>query len=152
MTSPNIFTLEVSEGAISRITHLKPESTPLWGKMTVDQMLAHCCVAYEMVYENIHPKPNFFKQLMLRLFVKNLVVGPSPYPRNAPTAPAFKIVERKNFDYEQKRLIDYIRRTAALGIKEFEGKESNSFGKLSGDEWNTMFYKHLDHHLRQFNV
>ena len=24
------------------------------------------------------------------------------------------------------------------------------FGKLSGDEWGQLMYKHIDHHLRQF--
>ena len=34
----------------------------------------------------------------------------------------------------------------------FDKKESHSFGLLSVKEWNTMFYKHLDHHLNQFGV
>ncbi|MCJ8164098.1 hypothetical protein MKJ04_04535 [Pontibacter sp. E15-1] len=31
-------------------------------------------------------------------------------------------------------------------------QESHSFGRLSSQEWNNMFYKHLDHHLSQFGV
>jgi hypothetical protein len=39
-----------------------------------------------------------------------------------------------------------------LGEGYFNGLTSNSFGKLSTIEWNNLFYKHLDHHLRQFGV
>jgi hypothetical protein len=39
-----------------------------------------------------------------------------------------------------------------MGADAFEGKESNSFGKLTASEWNIMMYKHLDHHLTQFGV
>ncbi|MHA6250257.1 hypothetical protein ACXYMU_20145 [Pontibacter sp. CAU 1760] len=46
---------------ISRINKLTPETQRLWGKMTVSQMLAHCNVSYEFVYDDIHPKPNAFK-------------------------------------------------------------------------------------------
>ncbi|MEJ6792175.1 MAG: hypothetical protein QNK89_05425 [Lacinutrix sp.] len=37
-------------------------------------MLAHCCVAYEMVYTDKHPKPNALVRTMLKLFIKKAVV------------------------------------------------------------------------------
>jgi hypothetical protein len=43
-------------------------------------------------------------------------------------------------------------KTQNLGENHFDGKESHSFGKLLKGEWNNLFYKHLDHHLRQFGV
>ncbi|MFY7813596.1 MAG: hypothetical protein ACOVRK_00260, partial [Chryseobacterium taeanense] len=46
----NVFDAKVAQNYIDRINKLTPESQGLWGKMTVDQMLAHCCVSYEMVY------------------------------------------------------------------------------------------------------
>ena len=152
MSMPNIFTAPVAEGVISRIEKLTPESTPAWGKMHVAQMLAHCCVTYDMIYTNKYPKPNGVARFLLKLFVKNTVVGENPYKKNSPTAPAFLIKDERNFYAEQKRLIDYIRRVQQEGEQAFDGKESNSFGKLTKDEWNTMFYKHLNHHLSQFNV
>jgi hypothetical protein len=41
---------------------------------------------------------------------------------------------------------------ASLGKEHFEGKESLSFGPMTAQEWNNLFYKHLDHHLNQFGV
>ncbi|MEO8860628.1 MAG: DUF1569 domain-containing protein [Ginsengibacter sp.] len=152
MTLPNIFAEEVGGQVIHRINHLSPTSTPKWGKMTVGQMLAHCCVSYEMIYEDIHPKPNGFMRFILKNLVKSKVVSGVPYKHNLRTAPQFLMKETKNFDVEKERLINYIKKTQESGINSFDGKESHSFGKLSNDEWNNMLYKHLDHHLSQFGV
>lgn len=148
----NIFQKEDSTNIINRINDLKTDSTALWGSLSVAQMLAHCNVTYEMVYDNIHPKPNGFMKLVLKLVVKKGVVNEKPYPRNSRTAPQFIIKDNRNFDIEKDRLVSYIERTQELGEKEFEGKESLSFGKLTAKEWNNMFAKHLDHHLVQFGV
>lgn len=148
----NIFDKPVVDEVINRINNLTTDSKPLWGKMSVSQMLAHCCVTYEFIYENKHPVYGTFKKILLKLFVKNTVVSDKPYKRNNPTAPEFLIRDNKNFETEKKRLIDFIERTYMLGAAHFENKESRSFGKLSLNEWNNMFYKHLDHHLGQFGV
>ena len=152
MTFPNIFTDEVSAAVITRIDNLKPGTLPDWGKMNSAQMLAHCSVTYEMVYENKHPKPNFLMRFILKTFIKKTVTGDAPYKRNAQTAPAFLIKDDRDFDKEKSRLISYIVKTKGLGENHFDGKESLSFGVLNKNEWNTMFYKHLDHHLTQFGV
>lgn len=152
MTYPNIFTQEVSERIIARIASLTPQTTPVWGKMTVAQMCAHCCVTYEMVYENKHKKPGAFMRFILKLLVKPTVVGDKPYKRNSQTAPAFLITDERDFTTEKNRLIQYIRRAQQDGTAFYDGRASNSFGKLTINEWNVMFYKHLDHHLTQFGV
>ncbi|MDI9858304.1 DUF1569 domain-containing protein [Flectobacillus roseus] len=152
MALPNIFTSEVSQEIIQRINLLQKDSQPLWGQMSVAQMLAHCCVTYELVYEDKHPKPNFLLKFFLKSFVKNFVVNEVPYKQSLKTAPAFIITEQKDFEYEKNRLINYISQTQQLGEGYFDQKESHSFGKLSKTEWNNMFYKHLDHHLKQFGV
>ncbi|MDQ6530776.1 DUF1569 domain-containing protein [Flavobacterium sp. LHD-85] len=148
----NVFLKEDCDQFINRINQLTANTQPLWGKMSVDQMLAHCNVTYEMVYDNIHPKPNVVMKLLLKLLAKNKVVSESPYPRNLSTAPQFIIKGDHDFELEKNRLISYIQKTQELGEQEFEGKESLSFGKLSSKEWNNMFAKHLDHHFTQFGV
>ena len=135
-----------------RINQLTPQTKQLWGKMSVGQMLAHCNIAYEMVYTNKHTKPGFFMRLLLKTVVKSTVCGDRPYKKNLRTAPAFLIIGPKDFYTEKARLVGYLTQTQQLGEAHFDGKESLSFGKLSITEWNTMFYKHLDHHLEQFGV
>lgn len=152
MALPNIFTETVANQVISRIDNLKPDTANLWGKMDVAQMLAHCNVTYEMAYEDIHPKPNFFMKFILKMLVKNNVVNEAPYKKDGQTAPAFLIKTEKDFEKEKNRLIGYIQKTQKLGDMHFDNRESHSFGNLSVTEWNNMFYKHLDHHLSQFGV
>ena len=148
----NIFDPKDTKDVIARIDNLTPDTQPLWGKMSVSEMLAHCNVAYEMVYTDKHPKPKGFKKFMIKLFAKNLVVGPKPYKKNLRTAPEFLIADERDFNTEKKRLTDHLEKTQQLGAAHFDGKDSHAFGKLSEKEWNTLFYKHLDHHLGQFGV
>jgi hypothetical protein len=152
MALPNIFTKNVADNVIQRINALSADTQPNWGKMNVSQMLAHCCVSYEMVYEDKHKKPNAFVGFMLKMFVKKGIVNEKPYAKNGGTAPAFLITDERNFDVEKARLVDFIKKTQEIGENAFDNKESLSFGKLTKTEWNNLFYKHLDHHLTQFGV
>ena len=148
----NIFDKRVSDKTIGRINLLNTKSKPKWGMMTVEQMLAHCSVTYEMIFTDKHPQPSLLKKFILKTFVKNAVVGKKPYPKNGRTAPQFLIRDKREFEKEKRKLIRYIIKTQNLGADFFENKESLSFGKLTSKEWNIMFYKHLDHHLNQFGV
>ena len=133
----NSFNEQDTAEFISRIDKLTPTTKPIWDKMDVAKMMAHCNVTYELEYENIHPKPNGFVKLMLILFVKNSIVGQKPYKKNGQTGSQFLRLTNK---------------TQQLGETYFDGKESHSFGVLTAQEWSTMFSKHLDHHLTQFGV
>ena len=149
----NVFSVDTVGALEARISTLTPDKVALWGSMNASQMLAHCNVSYDMAYEpEKFPKPNFLLRLVLKAFVKNKVVTDVPYAKKSPTAPAFIIKDTRDFGVEKSKLIANIRKTQALGVQHFEGKESVSFGVLTSNEWNTMFYKHLDHHLSQFGV
>jgi len=152
MSYANLFQEEHLNSAIQRINSLTSETKPLWGKMSVDQMLAHVNVAYVMCYDKSLPRANGLKLFFLRLLIKNQVVGSKPYPKNGRTAPAFIINDSRDFEKEKASLISSLQKTQSLGANHFEGKESVSIGRLTADEWNTLFSKHLDHHLRQFGV
>lgn len=152
MAYPNIFTKEVTENVIQRINQLTPHTQPHWGKMNVSQMLAHCSVTYEMIYDNKHPKPGFLMKFILKKFLKKLVTGEQPYKQNLKTAPQFLISDVKDFAIEKTRLVHYLHQTQELGENHFDNKESHSFGPLTKTEWNNMLYKHLHHHLTQFGV
>ena len=148
----NIFELKETNTIIERINKLDAYAKPQWGKMSVDQMLAHCNVTYEMIYDTKHIKPNKFKTWLLKAIVKPYVVSEKPYKKNSRTAPGFIISDSRNFVEEKARLIDYLNKTQNLGVAYFDNKPSHSFGKLRSKEWNNLFFKHLDHHLNQFGV
>jgi hypothetical protein len=89
---------------------------------------------------------------VLRTFLKKLVTNEVPYKKNSQTAPQFIIKDEKDFEREKNRLIQYIQKVQELGENHFDGKYYYSFGNMTKTEWNNMFYKHLDHHLKQFGV
>ena len=148
----DIFSNAGAQRMIDRLENLEPEMTPKWGKMTADQMLAHCNVPYDMTFTDQYARPNAVVRFFIRIFAKPTVVGPKPYGKNSRTAPEFVIKDRRDFNAEREKLINYLRQTAELGAEAFDGRESHAMGKLSVQEWNTLFAKHLDHHLTQFGV
>jgi hypothetical protein len=149
----DMFNSQGKDRMIKRINSLSPDSKALWGKMSVGQMLAHCNVAYEMVHEPGKHKPlGAIDKFFAKLFAKGVAVGDKPYKQNSPTASNFIIKEPRDFEAEKARLIAYISKTFAQGSKHYEGLENMAFGKLSSQQWNTLFSKHLEHHLKQFGV
>lgn len=148
----NVFDPATVSELTSRINRLTPSTRPTWGRMSVDQMLAHCNVTYDMLYTDKYPWPGTIRRFLLKALVKRGIVGPKPYRRNLPTAPQFRMVGAKDFAAERTRLLEYLNRVQREGEQAFEGRESKSFGPLTASEWSTMFYKHLDHHLTQFGV
>ncbi len=152
MALPNIYDNSVAQDFIIRINKLTPETQPNWGKMNVSQMLAHCCVTYEYIFDERTDKPNFFVKWMLKKFVKKKVTSNDPYAQNLATGPAFIISDNKDYEIEKTRLINYVNRLVEKGESFFKGKASVSFDVLTPEEWNNMLYKHLNHHLTQFGV
>ena len=148
----DIFDQNVANELISRIEKLTPTTQAQWGKMNVAQMLAHCNVTYDMIYTEKYPKATGFKKFILKALVKGIVVNEKPYKKSSQTAPAFLITDARDFVAEKSKLMSNIDRMAKDGRTSFEGKESNSFGALTAQEWNNMCYKHIDHHLTQFGV
>lgn len=148
----SIFDKKDSDELIARIKMLDITTQPLWGKMNVAQMLAHCNVSFELCFEDKYGRPSALKRWLLKTFVKKGVVNEVPYKKNSPTAPIFKVEPDQDFDYEKERIISYITKTFELGAKHFQWKDYPSFGRLTSKEWSNMFYKHMDHHLQQFGV
>ncbi len=152
MALPSIFTLQTTTDCLTRLNKLTPSSQPLWGKMNVAQMLAHLNVSYDIAYGKTVVKNNFFMKLLLKLVIKKIVVSEIPYKQNSQTAPVFIITDARDFEKEKTILINYIKETEVKGAAYFEGKESSSFGILTSGEWSNQFYKHIDHHFKQFGV
>lgn len=152
MQISNLFDKSQSQTMIDRINVLTPSSQALRWSMTVDQMLAHLNVMYDMTYTEQYPAPGLIGKRLARAFAKKIVTGETPYEKNGRTAPEFIIKWKKDFEKEKKKLINYIIQTQELWESHFDQKENMTFGILSDHERNNLFSKHLDHHLRQFGV
>ena len=152
MPYPYIFDSEAKAEMLERLNKLTPETQPQWGKMDVAQMLAHVSVAYGIAFDEVPVKTNPVMKLMLKLFLKKIVVGEKPYAKNSRTAPVFMIADERVFEAEKKKLAAYIELAHDLGKEHFDGMENPSFGKLNAQEWSNLFSKHFDHHCKQFGV
>lgn len=149
----NVFDAKDAKEYINRINNLTPETQRKWGKMSVDQVLAHLNVAYDLTFTpEKFPKPNFIAKFLLSRFVKPKITNENPYKPSLPTSPVFIIADERNFEDEKAKLIGNIQRVQQLGREAFEGKENINFGKMTAQCWNNMFAKHLNHHLEQFGV
>ena len=149
----NVFDAKDAQEYINRINNLTPETQRKWGKMSVDQVLAHLNVAYDLTFTpEKFPKPNFIAKFLLSRFVKPKITNEIPYKQSLPTSPVFIIADERNFEEEKAKLIGNIQRVQQLGREAFEGKENINFGKMTAQCWNNMFAKHLNHHLEQFGV
>lgn len=149
----DMFSEEQVEIIVDRINNLKSNTLSFWGKMNSAQMLAHCNVAYRYAFEPENfEKPNYLKRFFLKKFVKKFVVSEKPYPKSSRTANEFIISDYRDFENEKQNIINNIFLAQRLGAEFFEQRENLSFGKLSAKEWNILFGKHIEHHLKQFGV
>lgn len=132
-----------------RLTKLSHQSQPAWGKMDVGQMLYHCQFPLKIALKKEHPKmkPN----LLAKWFFKKAMYNDKPWKRNLPTHPKLKVADQKVLEAEREYLSNL--------VDEFFEKRNESqwephpmFGKFTPEQWGKMQYKHLDHHLQQFNV
>ncbi len=152
MAFPSIFEASTTEVSLNRLANLTNETKPLWGKMNAAQVLAHLNVSYDAAYGKIDLRPSFMMKLMMKLFIKKVIVGEKPYKSNSPTAKEFIISDVRDFEKEKALLIANITETEKHGKAYFEGKVSSSMGALTSNEWDIMFYKHMDHHFKQFGI
>jgi hypothetical protein len=69
----SIFESKGNDLLVARINQLTPESQPIWGKMSVDQMLKHCECAVNVAFGMENLKVNFFYALVRSSFKKESI-------------------------------------------------------------------------------
>ena len=145
----SLFDQEAFNEIKNRLSDLTSDAERQWGKMTVDQMVHHCQGPLNIILEKVDYglKPNWF----VKTFFKKSLYNDKPWKTGLPTAPAFKESQQWNFKDEKSKL-------EAL-IDELGNQRERShwnphpmFGEFTKQQWGQMQYKHLDHHLRQFNA
>ena len=136
---------------LARLRSLTPESKPLWGTMNVAQMIAHCAIPLEVATGTRTMKRSVLGR-MLGWLVKGGATSPKPFKRGLPTDHRFVTDSPGNVDEERSRLIAVVDLFASRGPEPLRDAVHTFFGKLEPDRWDTLMWKHLDHHLRQFGV
>jgi len=85
-------------------------------------------------------------------FIKHFLYNENPFPKNSPTAPDFKIVDKRDFNTEKARLLSLVNRFHELGTENLPKHKHPYFGTLSNKQWGMASYKHISYHLNQFGV
>ena len=146
-----LFEPAARENVHARLGKIRPDSARQWGRMSSAQMFAHCANALEVAAGD-SPRKQALIGKIFAPFVRKKLLGEEPFPKDSPTDPTFVIRDERDFEAEKARLVAVLGRFCERG-PEHAGRQTHSFlGRLSGDEWGVMMYKHLDHHFRQFGA
>ncbi len=134
-----------------RLRALSPTAARQWGKMTAPQALAHCAAAMEMACGDWQKRQALLGRIVTP-FIKGRLLGEKPFGRNAPTDPDLVVADARELAAEQARLLGLVARFCEAGPAAAGRQIHSFFGRLTGDEWGRLMFKHLDHHLRQFGA
>ena len=149
----SLFDSSTHSEIVSRIGNLTSTSVPSWGKMSVGQMCTHCQMPLEVAMGKrilSGKKPGFMKRMVFKLY-KPLMYNDKPWSKNLPTVRDFVVKEDKEVETEKAKLLNLVETF-------HQQKEAKSwpahpmFGNFTHEQWGKMQYKHLNHHLNQFDV
>lgn len=148
----NLFNSSDAVEILSRLEKLSPNAQKQWGKMNVNQMLAHWNASLETAMGITSSER---VGLIARLFGKLLkptFFGEKPFPKNSATDQTYIITGKPDFDQAKAKVIRHVKQFADGGTEKCTTNIHAFFGKLTPTEWATMQWKHFDHHLRQFSA
>jgi len=148
---PSLFNPQDNQQLIERLKSLKPEAQAEWGKMNVSQMLAHVQEPLKMALGDLVLKRSLVSVLFGKS-IKNKLLREEQFARNYPTAKQFRMTDLRHFEKERENLIPIIQKFVTAGSAGITDKPHPFFGKMSPAEWDTIQWKHIDHHFRQFGV
>lgn len=111
-------------------------------------MLKHCTQWDEMALGKTKYKRSFLGKLVGKFALKAMMKD-EPMKKNLPTVPSFIIKENADVVEEKKKWLTL--------LDEYDNISEGGFlhpffGTITKEQTGYMAYKHIDHHLRQFNV
>lgn len=147
--------LDSGETAIiqQRMQKLDENSCALWGKMKVNEMLAHLNDSFRITFgmKSYDDKSNFFRnKLVFPVVVYWLKNWPAGLPAPKEIRQQHGGTPAKDFYTEYAYFCKM--------LEVFQEREETKlqahplFGKLSKKQWADLYSRHIDHHLKQFGV
>lgn len=152
MNSGNLFNRAHAEALLKRLDRITADSSPLWGKMNAAQMVQHCQAPLRAAFGSNMSKRGLMSYLFGRIFKNQLIGTDKPFSKNLPTDPHFMPADPRDFAQEKQQLSAEILAFLQKGKEAVTQNPHSFFGKMSGDEWGKLQWKHIDHHLRQFGA
>lgn len=138
---------------VARISLLSENSHRKWGRMNVAQMLTHCELILKVPLKKVHlSKPNFIFRGIGILTKKEIQIFNNGIPHNMPSFQKLIVNFECDFEVAKNNLLN----TLNEYVKAYENQDLPNdhalFGTMKEKDWGFMEYKHLNHHLKQFNV
>lgn len=138
---------------IGRLNTLTPNHTGKWGTLTAPQVLCHLAEPIRVALGD--RKIDRIKSPFGAPGLATLVVWVLPWPKSAPTSPAFEpgkgMTAPTEFQKDKETLLALLQRIVDVS-SDGELSPSPVFGNLSKRAWGRLIWRHIDHHLRQFGV
>ena len=147
-----IFNKRIREEFIHRINSINENSTILWGKMNVFQMVKHNTYwnGWILGKDNHTYKQAFIGKIFGKLALIKMIKDEKPLDKNIPTSAQFKVKEiAGNIENEKEKWISLLNEYENYSNPDFI---HDFFGKMTKEQVGYLVYKHTDHHLRQFGV
>lgn len=151
MSKTSLFDREECERILERVARLRADSPRGWGTLDAARMLAHCQAPLRVALGDLNLRRGLVGILFGKL-AKRQLLRDEPFKRGLPTAPEFKVAEARDFDRERDTLVELVQRFQRGGASALIDGPHPFFGPLTVEEWDTLQWKHLDHHLRQFGA
>ncbi|NIF05247.1 DUF1569 domain-containing protein [Chryseobacterium sp. Tr-659] len=138
---------------VNRISSLSENSPGKWGKMNAAQMLKHCDRVLQVALKKIElPRINVLFETIGIITKAEMYVFNNGIPRNMPTFQKLIVNFECDFDESKANLLETLEEfRKACDHKTLPDRHS-LFGNMTEKDWEFLEYKHLDHHLKQFNV
>ncbi|MDH6253741.1 hypothetical protein M2347_003468 [Chryseobacterium sp. H1D6B] len=121
--------------------------------MNTAQMLMHCHLILQIPLKKIElPEINVFLRGIGILTKKEIQLFNNGIPHNMPTFQKVIVNFECSFETSRSKLIQTLNEYWELYENKNLPENHQLFGKMNEKDWGFLEYKHLDHHLKQFNV
>lgn len=147
MAKPSLFTEEHYNAIRHRFENLTPSASRQWGKMDAAQMMAHLNIPLEVGLGK-QTLPMAFPWPLYPI-IRWFILRKTHFSPGMPTADTFVVADHRQFDVEKQRLLNNLQEAYKLGMNGPWARH-NIFGTLTPEQWGTLLYIHIDHHLKQF--
>ncbi|WP_100376986.1 hypothetical protein [Chryseobacterium geocarposphaerae] len=121
--------------------------------MNAAQMLYHCDLVLQIPLQKIElQKINYIFRAIGIITKKEMHIFNNGIPHNMPTFQKLIVNFECSFEEARNNLLKTLDFYWDSFEKQSLPKEHILFGAMKEKDWGFLEYKHLDHHLKQFNV
>lgn len=138
---------------INRLDKLKSANKGKWGKLRIEELIPHLTDPIRCVLGEKDCVP--LDNPVLKGPVGKLMLRYLPWPKGAPTSKSFLpgtgLTDPVQFEKDKSQLVEIINRFVNT-TDQYQFKPNPVFGQLSKKDIGRLYWRHLDHHLKQFGV